>query len=158
MAETQKKIVKAGKFVDTEHVEIAIRNYKKERWAHNSERLGKEDSLSVWYSIEELEEFLTTCKEHGADGIRMYFGAYDQVSAPKEEYAGRQSILLVANKENNNLAGSSSKDIYISTEEGPSILAYNMGRLCPPVCPTGNPSKPLGTTIIDKGNDGFVVV
>jgi hypothetical protein len=157
MVEIQKKIVKAGKFVDTEHVEAAIRNYKKERWVHNSQRLGKEDSLSVWYSVEELEEFLGKCKEHGADGIRMYFGAYDVEHAPKKEYEGRQTILLVASKERDTLGGASSKDVYIPTETGTSILAFNVGRLCPPMCPTGYPPKTIGTTIIDKGKDGMIV-
>ena len=77
MLETQKKSVKVGKRVNTDHVNAAIRNYKQERWVHNSKRLGKEDSLSVWYSLEELEEFLATSKAHGGDGIRLYFGAYD---------------------------------------------------------------------------------
>jgi hypothetical protein len=54
MLTIEKKTVKAGKLVDTAHVDTIIRNYKKERWVHNSKRLGKEDSLSVWYSIEEL--------------------------------------------------------------------------------------------------------
>jgi hypothetical protein len=57
MLEVQKKSVKVGKLVNTEHVDTVIRTYKQERWMHNSKRLGKEDSLSVWYSIEELEEF-----------------------------------------------------------------------------------------------------
>ena len=55
MLATQKKTLKAGKLVDTGHVNTLIRNYKRERWVHNSKRIGKEDSLSVWYSIEELE-------------------------------------------------------------------------------------------------------
>jgi hypothetical protein len=157
MSETQKKIVKAGKFVDTDHVEAAIRNYKKERWVHNSQRLGKEDSLSVWYSVEELEEFLDKCKENGADGIRMYFGAYDREQAPKAGYEGRQTILLVASKEKDTLGGISSKDVYVATDDGPTILAYNVGRLCPPVCPTGYPPKTLGTTIIDNGAEGMII-
>lgn len=58
MLELKKKSVATGKFVDTAHVDTIIRNYKKERWVHNSQRLGKDDSLSVWYSVEELETFL----------------------------------------------------------------------------------------------------
>jgi hypothetical protein len=38
--------------------------------------LGKEDSLSAWWSIEELEDFITEAKTHGADGVKFYFGAY----------------------------------------------------------------------------------
>ena len=50
MLTIQKKSVKAGKFVNTEHVNSVIKNYKQERWVHNSKRLGKEDSLSAWFS------------------------------------------------------------------------------------------------------------
>ena len=57
MVTIEKKSIKVGKLVDTEHVETLIRNYKQERWAHNSKRIGKEDSLSVWFSVSELEEF-----------------------------------------------------------------------------------------------------
>ena len=78
MVEAQKKSVKVGKLVNTAHVDTAIKNYKRERWVQNSERLGKEDSLSVWYSVEELQQFLEMAKDHGADGIRMYFGAYSE--------------------------------------------------------------------------------
>ena len=62
MLTIQKKSLKVGKFVNTEHVDTVIRNYKQERWVHNTERLGKEDSLSVWHSIEELEELIAKPK------------------------------------------------------------------------------------------------
>ena len=54
MIKYQKKTLKVGKYVNTEHINTHIRTYKKERWIHNTERLGKADSLSSWYSIEEL--------------------------------------------------------------------------------------------------------
>jgi hypothetical protein len=63
---TLKKAKKAGKYVDTKHVDSLLSTYKKERWIHNSKRIGKEDSLSVWYSVEELQEFLATAKQNGA--------------------------------------------------------------------------------------------
>ena len=78
MLTIEKKSLKVGKYVSTEHVDTVIKTYKQERWVHNSERIGKEDSLSVWYSIEELEEFMATSKENGADGIKFYFAAYPE--------------------------------------------------------------------------------
>jgi hypothetical protein len=157
MLKTEKKAVRVGKLVNTDHVNTAVRNYKKERWIHNSRRLGKEDSLSVWYSVEELEEFLATSKAHGADGIRMYFGAYDKNDAPKPEYVGRQTIVLVATKLKETLRGSVTKDIYVNGEEGTTILAYNMGHLCPPFCTTSDDGGGIGIGIIDKGNEGMVI-
>jgi hypothetical protein len=156
MLVNQKKSVKVGKQVNTDHVNTIIRNYKTERWAHNSKRLGKEDSLSVWYSVEELEEFLAKAKDHGADGIKLYFGAYDKEHAPLPLYEGRQTIVLVATKDKETERGTVTKDLYINTDKGASILAYNVGRICPPICGNGDDGG-LGITIVDKGRDGMVV-
>ncbi|MBS1607378.1 MAG: hypothetical protein JSS70_01075 [Bacteroidetes bacterium] len=158
MLTIEKKSVKVGKFVNTEHVDTVIRNYKQERWVHNSERLGKEDSLSVWHSIEELEELLAKAKEHGGDGIRFYFAAY-----PKDYvqplYAGRQTIVMVATKQKETEAGLANKDIYINTGNSSEILAFNNGNICPPFCkPKGNDSSDIGITIIDKGQEGVIVI
>ncbi len=158
MYKTQTKSVRAGKLVNTEHVNIVISNYKKERWAHNSKHIGKEDSLSVWYSVEELEDFLEKVKEYGGDGIKMYFGAYDQEHAPKPLYADRQTIVLVATKTKETANGEINKDLYISTEKENTILAYNAGRLCPPLCQQGEDFGGIGITIVDKGAEGLVIV
>ena len=155
MLVNQKKSVKAGKLVNTEHVNRVIRNYKQERWIHNSRRIGKEDSLSVWYSLEELENFLAMAKNHGSDGIKLYFGAYDQEHAPQPLYANRQTVVLVATKEKETENGTVNKDIYINTENGSSILAYNVGKLCPPFCQNGE--NGIGIGIIDKGDEGIVI-
>jgi hypothetical protein len=157
MLEIQKKTVKVGKRVNTDHVNAAIRNYKQERWVHNSKRLGKEDSLSVWYSLEELEEFLATSKAHGGDGIRLYFGAYDNDHAPQPQYAGRQTVVLVATKEKETESGRTNKDIYIPTENGTTILAYNAGRPCPPFCQLNDDDGGIGITIVDKGEEGMMI-
>ena len=155
----QKKSLKVGKQVNTKHVDTVIKNYKQERWVHNSKRLGKEDSLSVWYSIEELEEFIAKSKDHGADGIKLYFGAYDKDHKEQPLFAGRQTIALVATKHKVTPAGESNKDIYISTENGSSILAWNAGNICPPYCGTKDDfGEGVGITIIDKGDDGMAIV
>jgi hypothetical protein len=155
----EKKSLKVGKQVNTEHVNTVIKNYKKERWVHNSNRLGKEDSLSVWYSIEELEEFIAMSKDHGADGIKLYFGVYDKDYEQQPLYAGRQTIALVATKHKVTEAGESNKDIYIQTQNGSNILAWNAGNMCPPYCGTrdGFGFGDIGITIVDKGEDGIII-
>lgn len=159
MCKTQFKSVRAGKLVNTEHVSRVISNYKRERWVNNSRHIGKEDSLSVWYSVEELEEFLEMVKEHGGDGIKLYFGAYDKEHAPKELYKDRQTVVLVATKMKETANGEVNKDLYIATEDGNTILAYNVGSLCPPFCSSsGDDFGGIGITIVDKGNDGLVIV
>jgi hypothetical protein len=157
MMTIQKKSVKVGKFVSTEHVDTVIKNYKQNRWVHNSRRLGKEDSLSVWFSVEDLETFLEKAKEHGGDGVRFYFGAYDENFTEKPLYAGRQTVVMVATKQKETMSGTTDKDIYFNTDKGSSILAYNVGRLCPPTCHNGDDFGGLGITIVDKGEDGLVV-
>jgi pyridoxine 5'-phosphate synthase PdxJ len=153
----EKKSLKVGKQVNTDHVNTIIKNYKKERWVHNSNRLGKEDSLSVWYSIEELEEFIAMSKEHGADGIKLYFGVYDSNYEEQPLYAGRQTVALVATKQKLTAAGESNKDIYIQTEKGATILSWNAGGLCPPFCGKDKGFGEIGITILDKGDEGMVV-
>ena len=153
---TEKKSLKVGKLVDTAHANSVIRNYKTERWVHNSRRLGKEDSLSVWFSVEELEEFFSKAKDHGADGVRLYFGAYDKEHAPQPLYEGRQTIVMVATKQKETGKGEVNKDIYINTGNGSSILAYNSGLPCPPIC-SGDDGIGIGITIVDKGKDGLIV-
>jgi len=155
-----------GKYVSTAHVDASIRNYKQERWIHNSDKLGKEDSLSAWWSIEELEEFIATAKNHGADGIKFYFGAYDKNYQEVPEYAGLQTLTMVGTKESQTATGLKDKDIYVQTNNGTNILAYNSGRLCPPKCKPTDPTKPevgglddvLGITIIDRGEKGMFIL
>lgn len=158
MVKTQLKSVKAGKLVNTEHVNRVISNYKKERWANNSKHIGKEDSLSVWYSVEELEDFLEMVKANGGDGIKMYFGAYDKEHAPKPLYADRQTIVMVATKVKETANGDVNKDLYISGEKENTILAYNVGKLCPPYCKPAGDFGDIGITIVDKGDGGMIIV
>jgi len=161
MLTIEKKSLKVGKFVNTEHVDTVIRTYKQERWVHNSERLGKEDSLSAWHSIEELEELIAKAKEHGGDGIRFYFAAYPKDYTEQPLYAGRQTIVMVATKQKVTEKGLTNKDIYINTENGTEILAFNNANICPPFCKPkelGEDSGEIGITIIDKGQEGIFVI
>jgi len=59
MITKEKKAVRVGKYVNTEFVDTVLREYKKERWAHNSERIGKADSLSEGNSAKDFRGFLT---------------------------------------------------------------------------------------------------
>ncbi|HRN56388.1 MAG TPA: hypothetical protein PLL71_08045 [Agriterribacter sp.] len=164
MLTIEKKSLKVGKYVSTKHVDTVIKTYKQERWVHNSERIGKEDSLSVWYSIEELEEFMATAKENGADGIKFYFAAYPETYTEKAGFAGRQTLVLVATKTKELETGVANKDIYIRDGEKAEILAYNAGNICPPLCnpkpkPTGADDwGNIGVTIVDRGEKGLTVV
>jgi len=159
-----KAVKTAGKYVNSKHVDSLLTNYKKERWVQNSKHIGKEDSLSVWYSVEELQEFLDTAKANGADGIKMYFGVYKADTAKDQGYEDRQTIVMVASKNKINSNGRGvDKSIYITTGNDTRILAYNAGRICPPYCGTDTDTENadwdnLGIILIDKKDEGMIIV
>ena len=162
MITIQEKSLSVGKYVDNAHVDTVIRTYKHERWVQNSERIGKEDSLSAWYSVEELEQFISKAKEHGADGIKFYFAAYPENYAENPNYAGRQTIVLVGTKSKKTSKGIANKDIYINSNGEHQILAYNFAKICPPLCVGfGDGASGLGeigVTIVDRGEKGLTMI
>ena len=160
MIKVQKKALNAGTYVDTAHVDSVIRTYKQERWVHNTERIGKEDSLSTWYSIEELQAFMETAKRNGADGVKIYFAAYPNDFEKRPEYAGRQTVVLVATKQKQTAEGVLNKDVYVDGQSGAQILAYNFGSICPPNCGgkgTGADDG-VGIAIVDIKGKGLSVI
>jgi hypothetical protein len=129
------KIMKAGQFVDNRHVTMLRENYKQNRWKANSERLGKPDSLSVWYSLDELKQYIATAEAAGADGIRVYFGVYPAVFPENILAQDRQTIVFVATQQKLSGTGKTeNKDLYVSTPDGPEIIGFNFGLPCPPYC------------------------
>jgi hypothetical protein len=140
----EKKSLKVGKYVSTEHVDTLVRNYKKDRWMQNSENLGKQDTLGIWFSIEELEEFLQTAKLNGADGVRLNFGVYGD-NAPRKGMEGRQTIALVASSSNE--ASVMGENVYVERNGKSELLAYNAG-LPFPIQP-----PPPGRTTVLKGDE-----
>jgi len=69
MITIEKKSVNVGKYVNRQVVNNFVRSYKQETWVHNSDRIGKEDALSCWYSVEELEMLLEKIKNNGGKHI-----------------------------------------------------------------------------------------
>jgi hypothetical protein len=161
MITKQKKSVLFGKDAKTVEVDTLIREYKQKRWRHNSERIGKPDSLSAWYSIEEIENFLVLAKSHGGDGIKFYYGAYPENHFPKPAYAGRQTLVMVATKSKITEMGAiANKDIYGTNNGRLNILSGIDPRICPPTCnpPSEGGMGDLGIAIIDKGENGLEIV
>lgn len=158
MSTIEKKAVNVGNYVNRSQVNTFIRTYKQETWVNNSDRIGKEDALSCWYSVEELEMLLEKVKNNGGDGVRMHFGIYPEGYNNNPEYEGRQAIVMVGTR------GSykNSKEIYVGKEN--SILAYIGNYPCPSWCPV-NPTQPLphqkasvGVTLVDRGEKGLSVI
>jgi hypothetical protein len=156
MTTIEKKSVRVGKYVDTNHVDTLVRTYKQERWKQNSERIGQEDSLSLFYTIEELEEFLQRSKEAGANSISIHFGAYPENFTERAGYAGKQTTVFVATDRQETETGFEHKSVYVDTNKGKQLLAYNMGTW-PPGSGVGSDDG-FGITIIDQGDKGMIVV
>ena len=156
---------KRGKLVSTAHVNELVANYKKERWLENSRKIGKNDSMSTWFGLDELQSFLETAREHHADGIKMYYGVYPSVFPENPQLEGRQTIVLVATKEKQTSAGVVNKEIYRNRDGKTEILAFNFGNICPPFCtdPTGPhyppyemDHSPIGLSITEE--NGKIII
>lgn len=155
---TTKTQTKGGQLVGKTHVDELVRNYKKQRWTFNSQRLGKEDSLSTTFNLESLCEYLQRANQAKADSIRIYFGVYPENYEENPEYSNRQTVVMVATRQTTLENGKKvDKEIYIRKKEGFDILAFNLGKICPPDCGTGlppdNDSGSIGITIFTNKED-----
>ncbi len=160
MITQQKKSVNVSKDAKTAEADTLIREYKQKRWVTNSERIGKPDSLSAWYSIEEIENFIALAKSHGGDGVKFYYGTFPEDYSLNPEYASRQTLVMVGTKSKLNEKGTiSKKDIYSSKNGRLQILSGTNPTMCPPFCspPSEGGMGDLGITIIDKGENGMEI-
>ena len=155
-----KNYVKAKKSDSTNDAENFIREYKQKRWVQNSERMGKPDSLSGWYSIEELENFIDQAKSHGGNGVRFFYGAFPENYTAQPEYAGRQTFVMVATKSRVIEDGCvTDKNIYTTINGRVEILSGGIPRPCPPACPPPDGGMgDFGITIVDRGSKGMEIV
>ena len=161
----EKKSVNAGKFASKHEVDNFIRTYKQERWADNSDRMGKADSLSVWFTVEEVEAFLESVKANGGNGVRFHFGVFTEENATQPEFVGRQTLVMVGNRSSDGSA-ETSKQLFSFQSGQPEIVAYSGGIVCPPVCGSGTtpPSSAYqgsvmgSATLIDRGENGMSVI
>jgi hypothetical protein len=151
-----KKSVNAGQFLTNEHVATLLSTYKQNRWIDNSEKLGKEDSLTAHISVEELEMLIERIKLQGGDGVRLHFAAYPENYTAVPEFAGRQTVVMVGTRKNNDGAN---KEIYMSEGKDARILAYGDVPMCPPFCNGGLGNRRPATTmnLVDRGDKGMVV-
>jgi hypothetical protein len=149
----EKKSVNAGKLATKQEVDTYTSAYKQERWADNSDRMGKADSLSVWFTVEELEGFLENVKGNGGNGVRFHFGVFPE-GYENPEFVGRQTLVMVGNRSKDG-SYNTSKELFIDNDGRPEVLAYLGGIICPPLCGPGGKGK---TVLIDRGDKGLSVI
>ena len=120
---------------------------------------SRADTRSIWYTKEHVQTWLDEMNLMGADGMRVYFGAY---GPENEDAEGQLCLLMVLTREDNGLH----KDIILEDEDGfedrqalgrsRSISTgnddnkgkkkpkeYNFGSPCPPLCPGNEQAFPL---------------
>jgi hypothetical protein len=159
----EKKSVNAGKFATKQEVDTLTSTYKQERWADNSERMGKADSLSVWFTVEDMENFLDAVKSNGGNGVRFHFGVFNEENAPQAEFEGRQTLVMVGNRSSDG-SYNTSKELFTNNNGKPEIVALAGGVLCPPWCGSGTIGGKLGnhglgnSVLIDRGEKGMSVI
>ncbi|WJS93548.1 hypothetical protein NYQ10_15770 [Flavobacterium johnsoniae] len=75
-------------------------NYNNRKASLTAKKPQKEDANAIWYSLEELENYIHYIKTNGAkdgynvDGIRFYFGVYPDDEKHGEK-AGLTTLFLV---------------------------------------------------------------
>ncbi|MBW1658605.1 hypothetical protein [Flavobacterium quisquiliarum] len=75
-------------------------NYNNKRNSLTAKKAEKEDANAIWYSLEELENYIHYIKTNGTkqgynvDGIRFYFGVYPDDEKHGEK-AGLTTLFLV---------------------------------------------------------------
>jgi len=151
----EKKSVNAGTYISKNEVNELTSAYKQERWAENSERLGKSDSLSVWFTVDELENFLEKVKAGGGNGVRIHFGVFPQ-DYRKQEVAGMQTLVMVANRSKDGSL-ENAKELFIDKNGKPEILALDGPTLCPPFCGTGGSGLGKSSLIVREGSGMEVI-
>ena len=148
-----KKSVNAGKFLSNDQVSTMLSTYKQNRWVDNSEKIGKEDSLTASVSIEELEMLIERIKLHGGDGVRFHFAAYPDEYTPQPESSSHQTIIMIGTRQTTDGAN---KEIYMSEGKDARILAYGDMPFCPPYCGSGV-GKRATSSLVDRGDKGMVL-
>ena len=150
-----KKSVNAGNYVSKSQVNELTSAYKQQRWVDNSEKLGKADSLSVWFTVDELENFLERVKAGGGNGVRIHFGVFPQ-GYRKPEVAGMQTVVMVANRSKDGSL-ENAKELFVDRNGSPEIMALDGPILCPPFCSSGGGG--LGkTTLVVRDDNSMEVI
>jgi hypothetical protein len=152
-----KKSVNAAKYVSKDEMNVMTSAYKQDRWAANTEVLGRADSLSIWYTVEELENFLENVKANGGNGVRIHFGVYPE-GYRKPELVGMQTVVLVANRSKDGSL-ENAKELMVNTNGRPEILALDGPIPCPPYCGLGlGTATSLGKPTLIIRDDSMEVI
>ncbi len=126
-------------FIYQDVVAQRIKNYREKKLPLLSNAMGKPDTESGWYSLEQFEELMREMYYQHADGLRIYFGAH---SSDDHLYPDQLTVIFVPtfyNSETDN-----HEDIVIEQSEAYATRAVTFEKdvkknidtltLCPPLC------------------------
>lgn len=113
-------------------------NYNSKRASLTAKKSQKEDANAIWYSLEELENYIHYIKTSGAkdgynvDGIRFYFGVYPDDEKHGEK-AGLTTIFLVPTGKKAEKTTAKIQTFALTQEESssdiPSLEPMNYGNI-----------------------------
>jgi hypothetical protein len=91
---------------------------------------GKNYTEYVVFDVEDMEKYIKELKnKYKSDKVYVYFGQYDEVTAPKPEYKGRVSVFFLGNNKRSNSGNFRSQDIGGIPDDGSNYL--NHGSIWP---------------------------
>jgi len=118
--------------IERDMVNSLLTTYRQTSHKINSERIGKQDSLSVLLSVELLNQICEEATVKKLGGIYAYFSRYPDTYHEIAK-AGRQSLILTVSDLK------SSPDGFVVP--GDMVAFFDMP-FCPPVCNCGGPGLP----------------
>ncbi len=133
-------INKAGEIIPHEVAKKLVDNYKAKKKPRLDDTAGtkKKETTSVWFDYAFCEMLMKDLKRGEINGLRIYFGAYDETHS-KEENKNKMTVVLVtttgsreAQRDEDDIQGDD--DLTPSAGEKDLLYEYNEGKLCPPKC------------------------
>lgn len=131
-------------FIDKDEVNQRIKNYLNDKRPLLAAAMNRPESKSAWYSLSQFEELIREMYYLHADGLRIYWGAYNKddqdfpgmmtivfVPTHLDEITGNHTDIVIDNDE-------SFEDRCTATGDAVTIQGgrknYDTIGLCPPSC------------------------
>jgi hypothetical protein len=139
-------------FVYKEVVNERVHNFRNNKLPLLSDAIGKPDTQSGWYSLQQFEELMREMYYLHADGVRFYFGAH---SSNDPLYPDQLTFVLVPTYWD--ASTECHKDIVVeempdfetrnaietsAAKHSEDVKNYDTISLCPPRCPNNMFSYP----------------
>lgn len=79
-------------FISKQDVSARVSNFMNTKHNLLSDAIGKQETRAAWYSLEQFEELMREMYYLNADGLRVYFGAYDREHL---QYPDQMTVIFV---------------------------------------------------------------